>query len=129
MVRRQRAGLVDHARAVPAILVGAVQSFLQLSPWALPCAGPYSDALSLGLVLDRCHAILLTAAALPAHGIRLWRRPVHLGQFIRSGNVPSACSRPPVGATLYVASRISGRLVLSIGGPWHTLYIVAHSSR
>lgn len=80
--------------------------------------------LLLGLVLDPVPAILLTAPLFiptaQAYGVD----PVHLG-IIMTCNVAVGLFTPPVGATLYVASRISGVGVLSIARAMAPLYLAA----
>lgn len=80
--------------------------------------------LVLGLVLDPVPAILLTAPLFIPTAISFGVDPVHLG-VIMTCNVAVGLFTPPVGATLYVASRISGVGVLSIAKAMAPLYIVA----
>tara|TARA_R110002096_G_scaffold52222_12_gene136235 strand:- start:3131 stop:4414 length:1284 start_codon:yes stop_codon:yes gene_type:complete len=107
---------------MPQILVAFVQD-MSSSPWVFLLLVNVV-MLVLGLVLDPVPAILLTAPLfLPtarAYGID----PVHLG-VILTCNVAIGLFTPPVGATLYVASRISGVGVLSIARAMAPLYIMA----
>ncbi|SLN65126.1 TRAP transporter large permease [Oceanibacterium hippocampi] len=80
--------------------------------------------LILGLVLDPVPAILLTAPLFVPTAISFGVDPVHLG-VIMTCNVAVGLFTPPVGATLYVASRISGVGVLSIARSMMPLYLVA----
>ena len=80
--------------------------------------------LILGLVLDPVPAILLTAPLFIPTAATFGVDPVHLG-VIMTCNVAVGLFTPPVGATLYVASRISGVGVLSIARAMAPLYFVA----
>ncbi|MEP0321128.1 TRAP transporter large permease [Bauldia litoralis] len=80
--------------------------------------------LILGLVLDPVPAILLTAPLFIPTAATFGVDPVHLG-VIMTCNVAVGLFTPPVGATLYVASRISGVGVLSIARAMAPLYLVA----
>jgi C4-dicarboxylate transporter, DctM subunit len=80
--------------------------------------------LVLGLVLDPVPAILLTAPLFIPTAMTFGVDPVHLG-VIMTCNVAVGLFTPPVGATLYVASRISGVGVLSIARAMAPLYLVA----
>ncbi|MEM5529133.1 TRAP transporter large permease [Gammaproteobacteria bacterium AS21] len=80
--------------------------------------------LLLGLVLDPVPAILLTAPLFLPTAQLYGIDPVHLG-VIMTCNVAVGLFTPPVGATLYVASRISGVGVLAIAKKMAPLYIVA----
>ena len=80
--------------------------------------------LVLGLVLDPVPAILLTAPLFIPTAISFGVDPVHLG-VIMTCNVAVGLFTPPVGATLYVASRISGVGVLQIARAMAPLYLVA----
>lgn len=80
--------------------------------------------LLLGLVLDPVPAILLTAPLFLPTAQLYGIDPVHLG-VIMTCNVAVGLFTPPVGATLYVASRISGVGVLSIAKAMALLYLVA----
>lgn len=80
--------------------------------------------LLLGLVLDPVPAILLTAPLFLPTAQLYGVDPVHLG-IIMTCNVAVGLFTPPVGATLYVASRISGVGVLSIARKMAPLYLVA----
>jgi C4-dicarboxylate transporter DctM subunit len=80
--------------------------------------------LALGLVLDPVPAILLTAPLFIPTAVSFGVDPVHLG-VIMTCNVAVGLFTPPVGATLYVASRISGVGVLSIARAMAPLYLVA----
>ncbi len=110
---------------LPQILVGFVQSvssdtltFLLLVNIVL---------LILGLVLDPVPAILLTAPLFIPTAQSFGVDPVHLG-VIMTCNVAVGLFTPPVGATLYVASRISGVGVLSIARAMWPLYLAALSA-
>ncbi|NJM83593.1 MAG: TRAP transporter large permease [Tabrizicola sp.] len=107
---------------MPSILVNGVQA-LSSSPWVFLLLVNIV-MLILGLVLDPVPAILLTAPLfLPmaqSFGVDL----VHLG-VIMVCNVAIGLFTPPVGATLYVASRISGVGVLSIARSMGLLYLAA----
>ena len=107
---------------LPQLLVGFVQSvssdtitFLLLVNIVL---------LILGLVLDPVPAILLTAPLFIPTAQSFGVDPVHLG-VIMTCNVAVGLFTPPVGATLYVASRISGVGVLSIARAMWPLYLAA----
>jgi C4-dicarboxylate transporter DctM subunit len=102
--------------------VGAVQSFSS-SPWVFLLLVNIV-MLILGLVLDPVPAILLTAPLFLPTAVSFGVDPVHLG-VIMVCNVAIGLFTPPVGATLYVASRISGVGVLSIARAMAPLYIVA----
>ncbi|MEP3247478.1 MAG: TRAP transporter large permease [Sneathiella sp.] len=80
--------------------------------------------LILGLVLDPVPAILLTAPLFIPTAMSFGVDPVHLGVIITC-NVAVGLFTPPVGATLYVASRISGVGVLSIARAMAPLYLAA----
>ncbi len=80
--------------------------------------------LILGLVLDPVPAILLTAPLFIPTATAFGIDPVHLG-IIMTCNVAIGLFTPPVGATLYVASRISNVGVLSIARSMLPLYLVA----
>jgi len=80
--------------------------------------------LLLGLVLDPVPAILLTAPLFIPTAQSFGVDPVHLG-IIMTCNVAVGLFTPPVGATLYVASRISGVGVLSIARSMAPLYLAA----
>lgn len=80
--------------------------------------------LVLGLVLDPLPAILLTAPLFIPTAASFGVDPVHLG-VIMTCNVAVGLFTPPVGATLYVASRISGVGVLSIARAMWALYLAA----
>lgn len=80
--------------------------------------------LLLGLVLDPVPAILLTAPLFIPTAAAYGVDPVHLG-IIMTCNVAVGLFTPPVGATLYVASRISGVGVLSIARAMAPLYLAA----
>lgn len=83
--------------------------------------------LVLGLVLDPVPAILLTAPLFIPTAMSFGVDPVHLGVVITC-NVAVGLFTPPVGATLYVASRISGVGVLSIAREMGPLYLAAISA-
>lgn len=83
--------------------------------------------LILGLVLDPVPAILLTAPLFIPTAMTFGVDPVHLGVIVTC-NVAVGLFTPPVGATLYVASRISGVGVLSIARAMAPLYIAALSA-
>lgn len=83
--------------------------------------------LILGLVLDPVPAILLTAPLFIPTAQSFGVDPVHLG-VIMTCNVAVGLFTPPVGATLYVASRISGVGVLSIARAMWPLYLAAISA-
>jgi C4-dicarboxylate transporter DctM subunit len=80
--------------------------------------------LVLGLVLDPVPAILLTAPLFIPTAMTFGVDPVHLG-VIMTCNVAVGLFTPPVGATLYVASRISGVGVITIARSMLPLYLVA----
>lgn len=80
--------------------------------------------LVLGLVLDPVPAILLTAPLFIPMAAAFGVHPVHLG-VIMTCNVAVGLFTPPVGATLYVASRISGVGVISIARAMAPLYIAS----
>jgi len=80
--------------------------------------------LLLGLVLDPLPAILLTAPLFIPTALSFGVDPVHLG-IIMTCNVAVGLFTPPVGATLYVASRISGEGVLTIARAMAPLYLAA----
>ena len=80
--------------------------------------------LLLGLVLDPLPAILLTAPLFIPTAANFGVDPVHLG-IIMTCNVAVGLFTPPVGATLYVAARISGVGVLSIARAMAPLYLAA----
>lgn len=80
--------------------------------------------LLLGLVLDPVPAILLTAPLFIPTAMTFGVDPVHLG-IIMTCNVAAGLFTPPVGATLYVASRISGVGVLTIARAMAPLYLAA----
>lgn len=80
--------------------------------------------LVLGLVLDPVPAILLTAPLFLPTAQSFGVDPVHLG-VIMTCNVAVGLFTPPVGATLYVASRISGVGVLTIARAMALLYLAA----
>ena len=107
---------------MPQILVGFVQDFSS-SPWMFLLLVNIV-LLVLGLVLDPVPAILLTAPLFLPTAKAFGVDPVHLG-VIMTCNVAVGLFTPPVGATLYVASRISGVGVLSIARNMASLYIAA----
>jgi C4-dicarboxylate transporter, DctM subunit len=107
---------------MPTILVGAVQA-VSSSPWVFLLLVNIV-MLVLGLVLDPVPAILLTAPLFLPTAMTFGVDPVHLG-VIMVCNVAIGLFTPPVGATLYVASRISGVGVLSIARAMAPLYIAA----
>ena len=80
--------------------------------------------LVLGLVLDPVPAILLTAPLFLPTAQQFGVDPVHLG-VIMTCNVAIGLFTPPVGATLYVASRISGVGVLTIARSMGLIYLAA----
>ena len=104
---------------MPSILVGAVQE-LSSSPWVFLLLVNVV-MLVLGLVLDPVPAILLTAPLFLPTAQSFGVDPVHLG-VVMTCNVAIGLFTPPVGATLYVASRISGVGVLSIARSMASLY-------
>lgn len=107
---------------MPAILVGAVRS-LSSAPWIFLLLVNLV-MLVLGLVLDPVPAILLTAPLFLPMAQTFGVDPVHLG-VIMTCNVAIGLFTPPVGATLYVASRISGVGVLGIARAMGLLYLSA----
>ncbi len=107
---------------MPQILVAFVQEFSS-SPWMFLLLVNIV-LLVLGLVLDPVPAILLTAPLFLPTAQAFGVDPVHLG-VIMTCNVAVGLFTPPVGATLYVASRISGVGVLSIARKMALLYIAA----
>lgn len=107
---------------MPQILVGFVQD-VSSSPFVFLLLVNVM-LLILGLVLDPVPAILLTAPLLIPTAATFGIDPVHLGVIITC-NVAVGLFTPPVGATLYVASRISGVGVLSIARAMAPLYLVA----
>lgn len=107
---------------MPTILVNAVQS-LSSSPWVFLLLVNVV-MLVLGLVLDPVPAILLTAPLFLPTAASFGVDPVHLG-VIMVCNVAIGLFTPPVGATLYVASRISGVGVLTIARHMGGLYAAA----
>lgn len=107
---------------MPGILVSFVEN-LSSSPWVFLLLVNIV-MLILGLVLDPVPAILLTAPLFLPMAQTFGVDPVHLG-VIMTCNVAVGLFTPPVGATLYVASRISGVGVLSIARAMAPLYIAA----
>ncbi|AXI47647.1 TRAP transporter large permease [Sulfitobacter sp. SK012] len=107
---------------LPQILVAFVQD-LSSSPWVFLLLVNVV-MLVLGLVLDPVPAILLTAPLFLPTAQSFGVDPVHLG-VIMTCNVAVGLFTPPVGATLYVASRISGDGVLAIARAMAPLYIAA----
>ena len=107
---------------MPQILVTFVQEFSS-SPWMFLLLVNIV-LLVLGLVLDPVPAILLTAPLFLPTAQAFGVDPVHLG-VIMTCNVAVGLFTPPVGATLYVASRISGVGVLSIARKMALLYTAA----
>lgn len=107
---------------MPSILVNFVEN-LSSSPWVFLLLVNIV-MLILGLVLDPVPAILLTAPLFLPMAQTFGVDPVHLG-VIMTCNVAVGLFTPPVGATLYVASRISGVGVLSIARAMAPLYIAA----
>ncbi|MFT6656981.1 TRAP transporter large permease [Maritalea sp.] len=107
---------------MPQILVAFVQEFSN-SPWMFLLLVNIV-LLVLGLVLDPVPAILLTAPLFLPTAQTFGVDPVHLG-VIMTCNVAVGLFTPPVGATLYVASRISGVGVLSIARKMALLYFAA----
>lgn len=107
---------------MPYVLVDAVQS-LSSSPWVFLLLVNIV-MLVLGLVLDPVPAILLTAPLFLPMAQTFGVDPVHLG-VIMTCNVAIGLFTPPVGATLYVASRISGVGVLGIARHMGLLYAAA----
>lgn len=110
---------------MPQILVGFVQE-MSSSTWVFLLLVNIV-LLVLGLVLDPVPAILLTAPLFLPTAQQFGVDPVHLG-VIMTCNVAVGLFTPPVGATLYVASRISGVGVLSIARAMAPLYIAAISA-
>lgn len=110
---------------MPQVLVGFVQN-MSSSPWIFLLLVNIV-LLILGLVLDPVPAILLTAPLFLPMAQQYGVDPVHLG-VIMTCNVAVGLFTPPVGATLYVASRISGVGVLSIARAMAPLYIAAISA-
>lgn len=110
---------------MPQILVAFVQEFSN-SPWMFLLLVNIV-LLVLGLVLDPVPAILLTAPLFLPTAQTFGVDPVHLG-VIMTCNVAVGLFTPPVGATLYVASRISGVGVLTIARKMALLYIAAISA-
>lgn len=107
---------------LPQLLVAFVQD-LSSSPWVFLLLVNIV-MLVLGLVLDPVPAILLTAPLFLPMAQTFGVDPVHLG-VIMTCNVAVGLFTPPVGATLYVASRISGDGVLAIARAMAPLYIAA----
>ena len=107
---------------MPQILVEFVQSFSTSTFTFLLFVN--ITLLVLGLVLDPVPAILLTAPLFLPTAQSFGVDPVHLGVIITC-NVAVGLFTPPVGATLYVASRISGVGVLSIARSMAWLYLAA----
>lgn len=107
---------------MPQILVEFVQAYSS-GPWMFLLMVNIV-LLILGLVLDPVPAILLTAPLFLPTAQAFGIDPVHLG-VIMTCNVAIGLFTPPVGATLYVASRISGVGVLSIARSMAPLYIAA----
>lgn len=107
---------------MPYVLVDAVQR-LSSAPWVFLLLVNVV-MLILGLVLDPVPAILLTAPLFLPMAQTFGVDPVHLG-VIMTCNVSIGLFTPPVGATLYVASRISGVGVLSIARAMGPLYLAA----
>ncbi|UYV36759.1 TRAP transporter large permease subunit [Rhodobacteraceae bacterium D3-12] len=107
---------------LPQVLVAFVQD-LSSSPWVFLLLVNVV-MLILGLVLDPVPAILLTAPLFLPTAQTFGVDPVHLG-VIMTCNVAVGLFTPPVGATLYVASRISGDGVLAIARSMAPLYIAA----
>lgn len=107
---------------MPQILVNFVTEFSS-APWVFLLLVNVV-LLILGLVLDPVPAILLTAPLFLPTAQTFGVDPVHLG-VIMTCNVAVGLFTPPVGATLYVASRISGDGVLTIARAMAPLYIMA----
>ena len=107
---------------MPQILVRFVTEFSS-SPWVFLLLVNVV-LLILGLVLDPVPAILLTAPLFLPTAETFGVDPVHLG-VIMTCNVAVGLFTPPVGATLYVASRISGDGVLTIARAMAPLYLMA----
>jgi len=104
---------------MPQILVSFVES-LSSGPWVFLMLVNVV-LLVLGLVLDPVPAILLTAPLFLPTALSFGVDPVHLG-VIMTCNVAVGLFTPPVGATLYVASRISGVGVLTIASRMGLIY-------
>lgn len=107
---------------MPQILVAFVED-LSSTPWMFLLLVNVV-LLVLGLVLDPVPAILLTAPLFLPTAQAFNVDPVHLG-VIMTCNVAVGLFTPPVGATLYVASRISGVGVISIARKMGLLYLAA----
>ncbi len=107
---------------MPEILVHFVQAYSN-GPWMFLLMVNIV-MLILGLVLDPVPAILLTTPLFLPTAQAFGIDPVHLGVIVTC-NVAIGLFTPPVGATLYVASRISGVGVLSIARRMAPLYIAA----
>lgn len=107
---------------LPQVLVAFVQE-LSSSTWVFLLLINVV-MLILGLVLDPVPAILLTAPLFLPMAMTFGVDPVHLG-VIMTCNVAVGLFTPPVGATLYVAARISGDGVLTIARAMAPLYVVA----
>lgn len=107
---------------MPQILVGFVQA-VSSSPWVFLLLVNIV-LLVLGLVLDPVPAILLTAPLFLPLAQSFGIDPIHLG-VIMVCNVAVGLFTPPVGATLYVASRIANIGVLSIARSMAPIYIAA----
>ena len=107
---------------MPQILVGFVQE-VSSGPWMFLLMINIV-MLVLGLVLDPVPAILLTAPLFLPTAAAFGVHPVHLG-VIMTCNVAIGLFTPPVGATLYVASRISGVGVFAIVRQMLPLYAAA----
>ncbi|MEH6834743.1 MULTISPECIES: TRAP transporter large permease [Falsihalocynthiibacter] len=107
---------------MPQILVAFVQE-VSTGPWMFLLMVNIV-LLILGLVLDPVPAILLTAPLFLPTAQAFGVDPVHLG-VIMTCNVAVGLFTPPVGATLYVASRISGVGVLSIARKMAPIYLAA----
>ena len=107
---------------MPIILLGWVKH-LSSSPWAFLLLVNIA-LLLLGHVLEPVPAILLTAPLFiplaKAYGID----PVHLGLIV-SCNLALGLFTPPIGATLFVASRIADVGVLAITRAMIPLFLVA----
>ncbi|MHA3980190.1 TRAP transporter large permease [Halovulum sp. GXIMD14794] len=110
---------------MPQILVAFVQE-VSSGPWMFLLLVNVV-LLVLGLVLDPVPAILLTAPLFLPTAQAFGVDPVHLG-VIMTCNVAVGLFTPPVGATLYVASRISGVGVISIARAMAPLYLAAISA-
>ena len=115
-------GWLGTLERMPQVLVGFGQD-LSSSPWVFLILVNLV-LLVLGLVLDPVPAILLTAPLFLPTAQAFGIDPVHLG-VIMTCNVAVGLFTPPVGATLYVASRISGVGVLSIARRMGMLYFAA----